>query len=395
MKILFLTSRFPYPPLRGDQAIPYYRLKYLSKRHSITLLSFYEHARDLEGLNHLRQYCKNIFTIALPFWRSLLNVAVNSLLSPLPLQVLYYRSFSCERLVKKLIAENGFDIVHAYLLRMAPYVEGVNSPRILELIDSMQLNWSRRLATEKNPMRWVVKEELRRIISYENHIGSLFNKLIVVSEKDRAMVPASNLDVVPLGVDTDLFAPNPEATKDTDIIFSGNMGYSPNIRAVLWFVENCLPKIQKIFPKVKFEIVGINPSREIRSLAQREGIVVTGYVKSMPEALTRASVSVAPMLSGSGMQFKIIEAMSCGLPVVTTTLGLGDIKAKPHKDILVSDEPEGFAESVISLLSKRDCVREIGSNARNYVIRNHGWEDAVGRVESIYASIAVSRSGIR
>jgi hypothetical protein len=90
----------------------------------------------------------------------------------------------------------------------------------------------------------------------------------------------------------------------------------------------------------------------------------------MPDTLKDANVAIAPMQSGSGIQNKILEAMSCGLPVVTTNLGLGNIKAKPRKDILVADSPEDFAQSVIELLQNPLKAREIGYKAREYAVNN-------------------------
>lgn len=387
MRILFITSRFPYPPLRGDQAIPYHRLRHLSKKHEVTLLSFYESDTELAGLDHLRPFCKRIYTVHISKWQSVLNVAFYGFFSPLPLQVLYYRSDSFKKLLKKLVAENNFDLIHTYLLRLAPYLAEVAAPKVLELIDSMQLNWARRVEVEKFPKRWFYQEELRRLILYERTIGNYFNQMIVVSQRDRDLLPASNVEVIPLGVDTEAFKPARHESKKNSIIFSGNMGYSPNIKAVAWFAEKCLPTIQASVPDVSFTILGTNPSKEVCALAQRKGIAVTGFVKSMPEALARASISIAPMLSGSGMQFKILEAMACGLPVVTTTLGLGDIKATQNKEICIADTAEEFVEIVLTLLNSSEMSTKIGKNARNFVVNNHSWESVSSKVEEIYFHI--------
>jgi len=387
MKILFVTSRFPYPPLRGDQAIPYHRLRLLSKSHEITLLSFYEKESELAGLAHIRPFCKKVYTVRLPLWRSVVNVALNGLFSPLPLQVLYYHSAAFAKLLNKLVDENDFDLVHAYLLRLAPYLTGVSAPRVLELIDSMQLNWARRTQIETVPKRWFFQEELRRLVRYERDIGNWFNQLVVVSEKDRALIPNKNVTVIPLGVDTDLFKPESLGYKKPNIVFSGNMGYSPNFNAVMWFAKKCLPIIQKEIPLATFTIIGANPTKGVRDLEQHKGVVVTGFVKSMPEILSKASVSVSPMLSGSGMQFKILEAMACGLPVVTTTLGLGDIRATRGEDICVADTAEEFSKTVVTLLNSAEMSAKIGKNARDFVVRNHSWESVSSAVEDIYSNI--------
>ena len=320
-----------------------------------------------------------------------MNVALKGPFSSFPLQTLYYRSNAFKKRLDELLAENSFDLIHAYMLRVAPYLSDVSAPKILELIDSMQLNLERRIARESVPKRWLFQEELRRIVSYERNIGDWFDQMIVVSEKDRALIPSQKVTVIPLGADTDLFKPHRKESKEPVLVFSGNMGYAPNINAVRWFVEKCFSLIQKEVPTASLIIAGANPPKEVCDLAQRNGVTVTGFVKSMPEILTEASVAIAPMQSGSGMQFKILEAMSCDLPVVTTTLGLGDIKARPGEEICVADTAEEFAETVVTLIKSPETAERIGRNAREFVINHHSWEYAASQIEGIYNAIMDKR----
>lgn len=108
----------------------------------------------------------------------------------------------------------------------------------------------------------------------------------------------------------------------------------------------------------------MNPSKKVCELSLCNGIIVTGFVKSMPEILNKATVAIVPMQSGSGMQSKILEAMSCELPVVTTTLGLRDIEARPGEEICVADTADEFAETVVTLLKSPEMAERIGRNAR-------------------------------
>ena len=388
MNILFITPRFPYPPLKGDQLLPYYRLKYLSSRHKITLLSFYESKKELVGLDQVQRYCHAVHLIKLPKWRSLINVGCGLFFSRLPLQVLYYSSSEFRSKLQHLTSVNNFDLVHAYMLRSAQYLAEIKTPKILELIDSMQLNLERRMATEKLPLRLLIKEELRRIVSYERKIASLADKIIVVSAKDQALLPFANVVVIPLGTDTDITLLPDAKSKVPAIIFSGNMGYAPNIQAVLWFVHSCWPLIRAKFKNVNFIIAGSNPPRAIKNLSIGDkNIIVTGLVKSMPGIIQTARVAIAPMQSGSGMQSKILEAMACALPVVTTTLGLGTIKAITNEEIFVANDAAVFSENVLNLLQNADLANTAGKNARDFVERQHSWEHMIAQLELVYKDI--------
>jgi len=350
------------------------------------MLSFYEKEADLQGLAKLNPYCTAIHVVRLAKWRSMLNILQKTLVSPLPMQILYYQSATFKKTLREILQRNRFDLIHAYMFRVAPYLSSVQVPKILDLIDSMQLNLDRRIGLERLPRRWIYQEELRRVIPYESDIGKHFNHLILVSEKDRQFIKGNNVTVIPLGVDTDLFRPKEERSTEPAIIFSGNMGYAPNISAILWFVEKCFPHIQKAVPAASLIIAGGNPSTEVCNLARKKGIIVTGFVDSMPDTINRASVAIAPMLSGSGMQFKILEAMACGLPVITTSLGLGSISAR-NDEIVTVETTDDFARAVSSILLNNDAASTIGKRAREFVINHHSWLGSAAQVDEIYRTV--------
>ncbi|WP_448266975.1 glycosyltransferase [Nostoc sp. DSM 114159] len=387
MKLLFVTPRFPYPLLRGDQVVSYHRLRTLSQRHEITLLTFYEDPSELKNIDYISPYCQTIHTVRLPKWQSILNVAKGIFNFQLPLQVAYYSSNHFQSKVDSILSKNNFDLIHIFLLRLSPYFQNISIPKVIEIIDSMQLNLERRVALESLPQRWIFQEELSRIIKYEQSLDVFFDSIVVVSDKDRKVIPSERVTVIQNGIDTELFSLQQQPPLKPTLIFSGNMSYAPNVHAVKWFVKKCLPIIQQTIPDTSLIIAGVNPSREIRSLEQIPGVTVTGFVKSMPQTLRQANVAIAPMQSGSGIQNKILEAMASGLPVVTTTLGLGSLKAEPGREMLLADSPENFAKITISLLQNAELARQISYKARKFVVEKHSWEVASYQMEKVYTQI--------
>ena len=389
MKVLFIMPRFPYPPHKGDQVVAYRRIQTLSANHDITLLTFYEDDHELEGLAHLSQYCTAIHTVKLTKLQSWLNVISRGMFSRLPLQVLYYRSRRFNMNLQKMFLAEEFDLIHTYSLRMAQYTKDLAYPKVLELIDSMQLNFERRVQFETGLKRIVLAQELKRISAFEQEIGTHFDHMIVAASADREYLSRyPNVSVVPNGVSLDEFSPHDKSEKQPHtIIFSGNMNYFPNAQAVIWFAENCLPLIRAKCPDVIFVIAGKSPSKEVRDLEEPGKIIVTGFVESMPEQLRKAQVAIAPMQSGSGIQNKVLEAMACGLPVVTTTLGRGSIQAQDGTDLLVADSANDFAAAVCTLLSDQHRTSVIGASARNFVEQHYSWGIAAQSVSEIYREL--------
>ncbi len=331
--------------------------------------------------------------VSLSRWQSLATAAARGPISRLPLQVLYYRSARFRRELERLLAGSSFDLVHVCLLRLAPYVAEARLPRVVDLIDSMRLNLEAYTSLERPPKRWILREEARRIAPFERRIVESFDRSIVVSERDRELLLASSVTVIPNGVDTELFTPGlgPRDEGPT-VVFSGTMSYGPNVHAVEWFVEECLPRIQALTPGARLLVAGRGPTRRIRRLQHREGIEVTGAVDSIARVLNRAHVAVAPMRSGSGIQNKILEAMACGLPVVTTSLGLGGLDARSGDELLVVDEPDAFADAVAGMLGSLPQALEMGVRAREFVVANHTWARAADQVDEVYRSVLADRA---
>jgi polysaccharide biosynthesis protein PslH len=202
LNILFLTSRLPYPPYRGDKLKIFNLIKQLSKMgHDITLISFIATKDEEQHLPALKEYCSEVKTIYLPVWKSVLNCLFN-IFSDKPFQVAYYESKTFKRHLEKEIESKRFDVVHVHLIRMAQYmVNGSDRiPRILDLTDAGSLYLERFLKVKKNILfKILLKVELKRLKIYENILES-FEKVLVCSDVDKKHLlqhaPKSKIDQI-------------------------------------------------------------------------------------------------------------------------------------------------------------------------------------------------------
>jgi polysaccharide biosynthesis protein PslH len=385
MRILYITSRFPYPALSGDRVRSYNQLRMLSKEHQVTLLSPIKTPEEYAGLDHVRSLCESVEIFPKSLFRNILNL-IKIPFSATPWQVTYYCDGRIRTRIADLLKTGKFDVVHTQLARTAPLFDSVDTvPKVIDLIDALSLNMQRRSESQTGFLSWLAASEAKRMKVYEQKLVHQFDYLVVVSEVDRhAISSCPNLHVIPNGVDLEEFTFNISVQKNPEIIFTGNMSYFPNIDAVQYFASRILPLIKNEFPKVEFIVVGTSPPLSLQKRFPE--VNFTGYVPRIQDYLSRATVSVAPMQAGSGMQNKIVEAMATGVPVVTTSYGIGGMNAEHNRHFFIEDTAENFAKTVIRLLSDRDLRTRISMNAREFVQENYSWESSVGEFEKLYLS---------
>lgn len=393
MKILFITARFPYPPLKGDQVRSYNQIRILSQKHSIILFSLIGNRKELDHIPMLKRFCSHIEVVELRPFHSYLNI-ISGLFSPLPLQTCYYYSPELGRRIRTTIENDKFDVVHVQLIRMAPYLTHfVHMPKVIDLIDALSLNMKRRYECDRGIFKLGTYIEWQRLKKYETEICNQFDQAIVVSPTDRkAIGPFQNLHVNPNGVDTDAFPFVLEGREPFSIIFSGNMGYFPNVDAVHWFSQEVFPLIKARIPQIKFYVVGADPLKGIRRLSADERIIVTGFVDNIYKYLARATVAVCPIRSGSGIQNKVLEAMSSGTPVVATSYAVEGIQATPEEEIIIADNPVDFAQRVVELLQDATLRQKLALNARKLIEEKYTWEASVEQLERIYQAAIATHS---
>ena len=400
MRILFLSLRCPYPPHRGDRIRSYNFIKQLSKRHAITLVYFAETETDIESAKHLEPFCERVEWVRFHRSFAYLNTGVHCL-SRHPLQLHYWYAPQMQRKINQLLAQERFELIHAQLFRMGQYVTEVQGPaKVLDLCDSLALNLNRRAALERSPWlakikldctpkRFLVKLEEKRVQRYEVDIMKAFDCGTVVARFDRDYLLKQdehlNLSIVPMGVDLGYFQAEPVEAPVPVLLFTGTMNYFPNADAATYFCDEIFPRIRERHPKVCFYVVGNRPSDPVKRLEAQEGVVVTGYVPDVRPYFQKASVFVAPLRAGSGIQTKNLEAMAMGVPVVTTSVGAMGLEADVGKELLVADTPEDFAEQVIYLLDNKDLRKTFSQTARTRVETNYSWEAIGDRLEQVYA----------
>ena len=377
MKILLIASRVPAVEKKGDQVVSFFRVMHMVRTHEVEVICFGDVANsdDREAKQTLEKA-----GIAVHFvrWKPLTALVQLLMAIPnfqMPAQCAYFLSGEFQRVVKTVCHRFKPDVMYCVMIRVFANAASFEGRIYVDMVDSMGLNFSRRASMATGLKRWLLTLEFRRVSAYENSVAQRVSRSFVVSRIDKNFISSDKVDAIPLGIDTHRFNKGKHRATGPVIAFTGNMSYQPNADAVLWFVEKCWAVVKDSVPGVRLLIVGNNPLPIVVALGmQDKAVVVMGRVPSVAFVLNTATVAIAPMQSGSGMQFKILEAMACCVPIVTTTLGLGDISALPGQDLLVADSPAEFSQAVISLLKSDVLAGEVGEHGMQYVQSNHSWD---------------------
>jgi len=182
--------------------------------------------------------------------------------------------------------------------------------------------------------------------------------------------------VLPNGVDTTFFNHSVNTSKDqlNNIIFCGSLDYEPNKEGLLWFYKNVWPLVIERLPGRMLYVVGRGNSESYRELLKDATVNFIGEVPEVTPFYRECNVAIAPLLQGSGTRLKILEAMSLGNPVVTTSIGIEGIEANANEDVAVSDDARGFADAVIHLSTDAGFSEYISNNARRLVENKYSWD---------------------
>jgi glycosyltransferase involved in cell wall biosynthesis len=391
LKILFICPRLPYPPIKGDIHRTYYQIKELSKKHQITLITYATPDTEPGAYEKLREFCDELIVIKRAQCSIIKNL-LHGFFSAMPMQCAYYQSRKMKESIMKTIIPGKYDIIHVQLTRMAPFItqarmRSIKAPVILEFIDTLSMNMEKRLQREMFLLKPFIFYEWSKIKKYEHKLADVFDRGIITSPIDRALLPyPDKVDVLPSGVDLDLFHFSPIARREPmTIIATGNLNYFPNVDAILFFIKKIYPMIKKALPQVELRIVGHSPGAVIKNLGSSEkNIKIIGPVDNMSENLGKAALAVCPMLSGSGIKIKVLESLATGTPTVAMSLAAQAIDVTPGKDIILADEPNGFARVVIDLLQNQKLRESLGLNGRKLIENKYSWPVIVEKLENIY-----------
>ena len=383
MKIFVLLPRIPYPLEKGDKLRAFNQIKQLAKRNEIVLCALNDNPKvsEQDAFRALQPYCQSINFVRISKLQILLGL-LRAFVKGLPMQCGYFYNRKAAKKVNALIAKHKPDMLFGQLLRTAEYIRYKDLPKAIDYQDIFSYGMKRRADIASFLTRPIYTMEYRRLKHYEAAIFDDFDVRSIISEPDRALFPHEKRDeilIIPNGVDHEFFKPM-EREKKYDLVFTGNMSYPPNVNAVEYLADEIMPIVWKTLPDAKLYIAGATPDPKVKKAAS-DKIIVSGWLDDIRDAYAQSRVFIAPMRIGTGLQNKLLEAMSMRLPAITSPLANASLGAKPDEEILIGNNAQEMAQHIITLLTDKEKADRLAQAGFDFTNRVYDWGKATEKLE--------------
>ncbi|QWH20204.1 glycosyltransferase [Bacillus mycoides] len=398
-KILFITNRLPFPKVDGRKNILMQYIENIKHNYPDSKLVNASFVDEKGYLKNTPGEIDRLIELEKPgFLSKLYNVVLYSvILRKWPLQVSLYYSKKNHEYIKKVVEEEAPDTIIYDMVRTAEYVvSGKDTQLIMNYDDMLSLRYKRQLdhlkyspsilgaMSKKVPrvmrrlIEWTVLKkfilnfESNLLFKYETGIAARYDGIVFTSPKEAenfaSLTNHPNCIGIPMHFELEEGDKIKQLSTSNRLVFVGKMDIPHNISAVLFFCESIWPEIKKKYSDMEFHIIGKNPTREVQALQdQHLGVKVVGEVEDMKKELADAAIFVAPLIFGTGIKTKIIEALSMEIPVVTTSIGAEGIEYRNEYHMFVADDHELQVKYISRLLDNHKLRKEIGSQGKKMV----------------------------
>lgn len=389
IKIAAIVRQLPIPVHAGLHLVIHHILRGLIERHEVNVFVL-----DNNYGPELSDYFLPFHCYAANPVGTSSSVSADSPRQRLPHIARYYRSIP-EKLawLQQAVTDYRPDVIIGFGYDLAPYFGLLpgHTPKVLDVVDSEILFLWRQIRSGELTAA-MVKHLIAAIAAARQYL-SRCDALVTVSDEDTANIRRFSGNphafTISNGVDGNYFQPSDRVKKISGrVIFTGSLNWPPNQAAVTWFLRHCWEHIQQQCPDTSLVVIGKLLTEDLRREWERyENVQVVGFVPDIRDSILAAEVSIAPMVSGSGIKNKVLEAWALGQAVVATPLAARGLKCRHGTNILIAETPRDYSAQVLRLLSDSDLQQRLGANGRQNVLSHYSWTGAVAQFEHVIRSV--------
>jgi len=381
MKVLYLSTWFPYPPDNGSRIRAYHLLRALAERHEVHLISLLQDDSKRENAAHLESFCK-VWSLHESRWfkpgtlKSFLGF-----FSRRPRFCVDTFDPAIKAAVADAVERIAPDVIVASTLGVVEYVP--DNPKVPSVLDEHNCEYAvvKRAAGERTGALTRFRYDLgwKKFARWEAEMCRRFDAVAMVSEQDMESLLCAgpdlrNLQIIPNGVDVQQFDPGSRSPEPNALIYNGALTYGPNLGAARYYAFEVYPILKERLPDVRLRITGRTTGVDLRGVEDCPGIELTGYVADIRDVLYKSAACIVPLRHGGGSRLKILEAMAAGVPVVSTSKGAEGMGHVAGEHLLVADGPRDFASAVERVLTDPGLAARLAASARKLVEERYGWK---------------------
>lgn len=401
MKILMLVPFLPINQMSGGQTRWYHLIKFLSKKHKITVMSLIRGDREKEmaHLPEIKKYCEKVMVFDRPKSPWTLRNLFITLVSFNPLVVI--RNFSLEerKAIKKELLENDYDLIHAETFYVMPHIPKTKVPIVL-VEPTIEFSVYKHYVDTEIPFIFkpIYLFDVIKLKFWEKVYWRRAKRLFAVSEEDREImeeeIPGKDVGIIPNGVDVSYFeAKKIERKSPPRVLYHGDYKWMQNVEAVNILIKEIWPTVKERVKGVKLWISGRSVPKQIFELAKKDkDIEISESLMDNRDAFKAAAVLVTPIMSPGGTRLKVLEAMASDLPVVSTPIGVAGLGVTKGKHALVSSKVSELANMTIRVLKDKDLAADLAKEGKEFVANNFDWQSIVRKLEEVYGKLSEERN---
>ena len=383
-KILFITTRYPFPITGGDKLRAFDILKFLSKKNQIDLVCL---GNENQKKDKNLVFCKNTKVFYLPLLSKITNTII-SFLKLEPLQNGYYLSSEMKNYISNI--ENKYDTIVCHLLRSSQYMpEKFKGKKVLEVTDLLSSNYRQTInqLSILNPLKYLYFVEKILVRRYEKNIFKKFKNIVFVSNKDSTKAKKSishKNKIFTIGnaknFDKRLYKYKKNNNK---IIFIGNIKYLPNKLACKDFAKNILKKINFKYPKIEFHIIGDISLIDKLILKSYQNVIIHGKIKNLENVIKNSICGVCNVKISTGFQNKVLSYMGFGIPSIMSTNAHINTKFKQNSEVLVFKNNEEFINKIFLLKENKSKANKLSINSITAVKKKYNMNKILSKYNKI------------
>ena len=401
MKILQLCKKFPYP-LKDGESIAVTTLsralRELGCQVSLLAMNTHKHFFNSNGCPEALSHYKDIFKVPVDN-RVKPTEAFLNLFSREPYHIARFISPAFQRQLIEVLKNNTYDLIQLETPYLSPYIPTIR--KYSDALIAMRAHnveheiWERIAEnTAFFPKRWYLKHLARKLCRYEVEQLKQYDILVAITQRDldffRKLGYRKAAVVAPIGVRSEAYQPDYDSyRRPLSLSFIGSLDWMPNQEGLQWFINQVWTSLEKKYPNLELHIAGRNTPEDLKHKLAGKNVFVHGEVPDAHQFINNHSLMVVPLLSGSGMRAKILEGMALGRVVLTTSVGLEGIAARPGREVLVADAPEQFVSHIESCLLQGPQLERMGRQACHFVASQYDSLSIARRLLDSYLALTV------